>query len=49
LIPPKAFARNLGDVAKLLAQQLNLQVFEDRLAGNMFAPEFNREILQAVA
>jgi hypothetical protein len=42
------FARNLGDVAKLLAEKLQLGVFEDRLAGNMFAPEFNAAVLRPV-
>ncbi|AEE50044.1 hypothetical protein [Haliscomenobacter hydrossis] len=43
-----AFARAMGDLAKNLAQQLELEIFDDRLAGNMFAPEINTALVQQV-
>lgn len=43
-----AFARAMGDLAKNLAQQLDLEIFDDRLAGNMFAPEINTSLVQKV-
>ena len=43
-----AFARAMGDLAKNLAGQLELEVFDDRLAGNMFAPEINKALVQQV-
>lgn len=43
-----AFARAMGDLAKNLGKQLELEVFDDRLAGNMFAPEINTALVQQV-
>ena len=42
------FARAMGDLAKNLANQLELEIFDDRLAGNMFAPEINTALVQQV-
>lgn len=43
-----SFARAMGDLAKNLAKKLGLELFDDRLAGNMFAPEINKALVQQV-
>lgn len=43
------FARNAGDFAKALAREMKLGVFDDCLAGNIFAPEVNGEMLQQLS
>ena len=42
----KDYVRNMGDVAKSLAREMKLGVFDDFPAGNMFAPEVSIDILQ---
>ncbi len=42
----KDYARNVGDLAKSLAQEMQLGVFDDCPAGNMFAPEISVDLLQ---
>lgn len=44
----KDYARNVGDLAKSLAQEMKLGVFDDYRAGNMFAPEISMDLLQQV-
>lgn len=42
------FSRNLGDLAKLFAKELHVDIFDDRGALPAFAPEVNREIVEQV-
>lgn len=44
----KDYARNMGDLSKSLAREMKLGLFDDRLAGNIFAPEINLELVQQV-
>lgn len=44
----KIYACNMGDLAKSLAKEMKLGLFDDRLAGNIFAPEINLDLLQQV-
>jgi len=37
-------ARDMGDIAKRLAQDLDLQVYEDRQGDNLFAPHLQEEL-----
>jgi hypothetical protein len=42
----KDYACNVGDLAKSLAREMQLGVFDDCPAGNMFAPEISMDLLQ---
>ena len=42
----REYARGMGDLAKYLAREMKLGFFDDRQAGNMFAPELNVEMAQ---
>ncbi|MBK8045579.1 MAG: hypothetical protein KBG02_04690 [Haliscomenobacter sp.] len=44
----REYARNMGDLAKSLAKEMKLGLFDDRLSGNMFAPEINIDLMQQV-
>jgi hypothetical protein len=42
----REFVRNMGDLAKTLAREMKLGVFDDCQAGNIFAPEISGEFIQ---
>lgn len=42
------FARNLGDLAKLFAKELNVEIFDDRGAVPAFAPKVNPDVVKQV-
>jgi hypothetical protein len=42
------FARNLGDLAKLFAKELHVDIFDDRGTMPVFAPQVNPEIVKQV-
>jgi phage anti-repressor protein len=44
-----AYARNMGDLSKSLAREMKLGFFDDRLSGNIFAPEPNLELARQLA
>ena len=43
------YARNMGDLSKSLAREMKLGFFDDRLSGNIFAPEPNLELARQLA
>ena len=42
------YARNLGDLAKIFAKELNVDIFDDRNDGSTFAPEVNENLVREV-
>jgi len=38
------YARNLGDLAKIFAKELNVEIFDDRKAPTFFAPNYNLDL-----
>lgn len=44
----KDYARAMGDLAKSLAREMKLGFFDDRQAGNIFAPEASLEMTQSM-
>lgn len=42
------YARQMGDLAKYLARELELDVFDDQNGGNIFAPDVQPGLLQAL-
>ena len=48
---PEAYAKNLGDLAKQFAQELGIELIDDRIAPNtpsIFSPEINRELAEEI-
>lgn len=45
---PQQYACNLGNVAKTLAQELDLEIYDDLLGGNIFAPQVDSNLVQQV-
>ena len=41
-------ARNLGDLAKEFAQELSVEIFDDRKAPTCFAPKYNMDLAQDI-
>ena len=42
------FAQNLGDLAKLLAKEFDIKVYDDKAANNLFAPPVKPELVGAL-
>lgn len=42
------YARNLGDLAKIFARELNVEIFDDRAGGGAFAPKVDPELVNEV-
>ncbi len=42
---PATFARSMGDLSKKLAFEMQLEVYDDRLGSNIFAPEIQPHVL----
>lgn len=42
------YARNLGDLAKYLAKEMNVEIYDDNKSGGMFATKVNAELMNAV-
>jgi hypothetical protein len=45
---PERYAKNLGDLAKRFAKELNIEIFDDRDAASVFTPNVNVELVQEV-
>ena len=45
---PERYAKNLGDLAKIFARELNVEVFDDRNAAAAFAPNLNMDLVNEV-
>lgn len=42
------YARNIGDLAKVFAKELNIEIHDDRNAASLFEPPINPDLLQEV-
>jgi phage anti-repressor protein len=40
------YAQNMGDMAKALAESMQMDIFDDRKGGNLFAPHVNAELIR---
>ncbi|MFQ5448331.1 MAG: hypothetical protein ACE5FF_15505 [Saprospiraceae bacterium] len=45
---PERYAKNLGDLAKVFAKELNVEIFDDRGTSANFIPTLNAELAQEV-
>ncbi|MCU0348855.1 MAG: hypothetical protein MUC59_18080 [Saprospiraceae bacterium] len=45
---PEKYAQNLGNLAKVFARELNVEIFDDRDASPMFLPKLNDELAEEV-
>ena len=45
---PERYARTLGDLAKVFAQELNVEIFDDRDAPLAFLPALNNDLVNEV-
>jgi phage anti-repressor protein len=45
---PERYAKNLGDLAKVFAKELNVEIFDDRGTSSNFAPPLNPDLAREV-